>query len=131
MFVCYDKDGDTPGRINMVSMGPSQETYGGKLTEFGYTWLYMPDTKVDILTEYVDLTKLKVKKRPSMGVYESGKFIRKVPKGCRVIVKHGTIIMASEIVNDGKIEFVPDHPGVYQLTFNCWPYITCTMEVTR
>jgi hypothetical protein len=130
MHVCYDKDGDTPGRISLVSLGPSQ-TYGETLTAFGHAFLYLPGKTVDIAADYVDVKTRRVARRPTMALRQNGNIIRGVPRGCRVTITFGAVTVASEIVNDGVVEFEPEHPGVYRATFNCWPYMPVTMDLSR
>ena len=89
------------------------------------------EPKVDIATDYVDLTNLSICPRPnfdlpndvSLSVGEERRFYG-LPTGINV-----TFDGLTETITDGVVEISAEMPAQYELTFDYFPYMPHTMKV--
>ncbi len=145
MFVTFDRNTDTPGRITNIMSGPDPKDYGPILEKFGYEWFHCsgdPTTFPRPHLDYVDLSAVPegekpsqqhAKQRPTMELVDDEvSKITGFPKGSKVRIDYATTVVVEGIqIDDGVLEFDAPHPGTYVIHVECWPYFSGSMEIVR
>lgn len=126
MLIVYDDQ----GVISQLVATGEFEALAVRYQEVGMHTL-MIDHFVDLSAYYVNTDTKEVKSRPPMELQQEGKVVSGLPVGCRVTLWLGEVQVGTVKVRDGELEFDPEVLGTYRAQFDCWPYMTATMDLVR
>jgi hypothetical protein len=134
LYIVHDKE----GRIEQANKHYDPEGYDKVLHDYGFDNFIKVNVNSVVSPDefFVQQDQLTLRQsmpivadRPNMVANKQGITFEGVPKGSLVIVSVSNMELYRDTINDGQAYLESPIPGIFRITFECWPWLTWVMDV--